>query len=112
MLLNSDALRRQLGRIEQEIRRLERRSEACTPDEPSALVDRRIHRNLLQGVLQGRIVENERKIVSLARWRLGFAPAVILVRFGYLPDGTSKGQPHAPHDDVATCRKDSAWRER
>ena len=112
MLLSSDALRRQLGRIEQEIRGLERRSEACMLDEPSTLLDLRIHRNLLQGVLQGRIVENERKIVSLARWRLGFAPAAVLVRFGYLPDGTSKGLPQAPYDVAPTCRKDPAWRER
>lgn len=112
MLLNSDALRRQLAHIEREIRRFEGCADAFALDEASSLVDLRIHRNLLQGVLQGRMVENERKIVSLARWRLGFAPAVILRRFGYLPDGNVKGQPHAPHDDVATCRKDWAWRER
>jgi hypothetical protein len=108
MLLNSDALRRQLAHIEREIRRLEGRAEACAPDEPLSLVDLRIHRNLLQGVLEGREVENERKIVSLARWRLGFAPAVILRRFGYLPDGASKGLPRAPLSVAATCKKDSA----
>lgn len=104
MILRSDEARQRLEQVEEEIGAFDRRCGSLTIQEQSQLVGLRIRRNLLRGVLQGRMIEGERKIVSLERWRHGFAPAAIVQRFGHLleaaPDTIAVAAPDDAEDDT------------
>jgi hypothetical protein len=104
MFLRSDDARRRLARLEKEVGRLERCLEALSPEAQSALAGLRLYRNLLRGVLRGRAVESGRKIVSIERWRLGFAPAPAMSLFGYLPKAKSDEAASAATPAIATRR--------
>jgi hypothetical protein len=70
LIVDSEAARRRLARVEAEIARLQQQQPRRAAQ--SALAPLYIRRNLLEAVLQGRAAERDKKVVSLERWRFGF----------------------------------------
>ncbi|HWI26010.1 MAG TPA: hypothetical protein VN668_03515 [Stellaceae bacterium] len=105
--LRSDEARRALEEITREIGCLDR-SSSLDAVQCAALTELLIRRNLLEGVLRGRTIEAERKVVRLERWRAGFASRTGLLRYGYL-----SGARHGAHrGDRSEPVKERMWPER